>query len=117
MNMAEFYDAAPCNLGESDQSLITLMKEAVSTFEASVSFYQTLRRNSPEDSHLLWCIILVFTCHKEVAVITHTNFYHFPAPLSHTSALWNRVKAELSRIIQKQAGSYKLVISLRQFSS
>jgi hypothetical protein len=33
-------------------SLIALMKEAASTSETSVNFYQT-RRNIPEESHLL----------------------------------------------------------------
>jgi hypothetical protein len=32
--------------------LIVLMMEAASTFETSVNFYQTTRRNNPEDSHL-----------------------------------------------------------------
>jgi hypothetical protein len=32
--------------------LIALMVGAVSTSETSVSFYQTARRNIPEDSHL-----------------------------------------------------------------
>jgi hypothetical protein len=36
----------PCSLGD------TLMMEAVSTSETSVNFYQTTRRNAPEDSHL-----------------------------------------------------------------
>jgi hypothetical protein len=31
---------------------INLMMEAVSTFETPVNFYQTTRRNIPEDSHL-----------------------------------------------------------------
>jgi hypothetical protein len=36
------------------------MMEAVSTSETSVNFYQTTRRNIPEDSHLIvfknvWC--------------------------------------------------------------
>jgi hypothetical protein len=30
---------------------IALMMEAVSTSETSVNFYQTTRRNNPEDSH------------------------------------------------------------------
>jgi hypothetical protein len=33
-------------------SLITLMIEAVSTSETSVSFYETTRRNIVEDGHL-----------------------------------------------------------------
>jgi hypothetical protein len=32
--------------------LIALMTEAASTSEALVNFYQTTRRNNPEDSHL-----------------------------------------------------------------
>jgi hypothetical protein len=32
--------------------LIALMTEAASTCETSVNFYQTTRRNNPEDSHL-----------------------------------------------------------------
>jgi hypothetical protein len=32
--------------------LIALMMEAASTSEMSVNFYQTTRRNNPEDSHL-----------------------------------------------------------------
>jgi hypothetical protein len=33
-------------------SSFALMIEAVSTSETSVNFYQTTRRNTPEDSHL-----------------------------------------------------------------
>jgi hypothetical protein len=33
-------------------SLTALMMEEVSTSEASINFYQTTRRNIPEDSHL-----------------------------------------------------------------
>jgi hypothetical protein len=33
-------------------SLITLMMEAINTSETSVNFYQTSRRNIPEDCHL-----------------------------------------------------------------
>jgi hypothetical protein len=32
--------------------VIALMKEAARTSETSVYFYQTARRNNPEDSHL-----------------------------------------------------------------
>jgi hypothetical protein len=45
MNMAVFWDVAPC-------SLVALMVEAVSSFETSVNIYQTARRNISEDSHL-----------------------------------------------------------------
>jgi hypothetical protein len=34
------------------RTIITLMTEAASTPETSVNFYQTTRRNNPEDSHL-----------------------------------------------------------------
>jgi hypothetical protein len=34
------------------RSLIAVMMEATSTSETSVNFYQTTRRNNPEDSHL-----------------------------------------------------------------
>jgi hypothetical protein len=37
---------------------IALMMEAASTSETSVNFYQTTRRNNPEDSHLLGLYIL-----------------------------------------------------------
>jgi hypothetical protein len=36
----------------SASNIIALMMEAASTPETSVSFYQTTRRNNPEDSHL-----------------------------------------------------------------
>jgi hypothetical protein len=35
-----------------EQRAIALMMEAVNTSETSVKFYQTRRRNIPEDSHL-----------------------------------------------------------------
>jgi hypothetical protein len=49
MKMAVFWVIAPCNLVE---VLIALMMEAVSISETSANFYQTTRRNNPEDSHL-----------------------------------------------------------------
>jgi hypothetical protein len=45
-----FWDVAPCSLVEVFHQ--ALMMEAVSTYETSVNFYQTTRRNIPEDSHL-----------------------------------------------------------------
>jgi hypothetical protein len=39
-------------LSPSTGLLIALMMEAASTSETSVNFYQTARRNNPEDSHL-----------------------------------------------------------------
>jgi hypothetical protein len=56
MKMTIFWDIAPCNLVEVNRRLrgavIALIKEAVSTSETSVNFYETTRRNYPEDSHL-----------------------------------------------------------------
>jgi hypothetical protein len=47
--MTFFWDVAPCSLVD---TLIALMMEAVSISETSVNFYQTIRRNIPEDSCL-----------------------------------------------------------------
>jgi hypothetical protein len=47
MNMAVFWVVAPRNLVE-----VHLMIEAESTSETSVKFYQSVRRNNPEGSHL-----------------------------------------------------------------
>jgi hypothetical protein len=41
MKMAVFWVVAPCSL-----------VEAANTSETSVNFYETTRRNNPEDSHL-----------------------------------------------------------------
>jgi hypothetical protein len=46
--MAVFRDVAPRSLVE-----IYVMMEALGTSETSVNFYQTVRCNIPEDSHLL----------------------------------------------------------------
>jgi hypothetical protein len=48
MKMAVCWDAAPCRL-------VVLLVQAPSTSETSVNFYQTTRRNNPEDSHLHTC--------------------------------------------------------------
>jgi hypothetical protein len=45
MKITVFWVVGPC-------SAIALMK-AASTSETSINFYQTTRRNNPEDSHLL----------------------------------------------------------------
>jgi mannose/fructose-specific phosphotransferase system component IIA len=57
--MTVFWDVVPCSLvnftGVSEVLTalnITLMMEAASTSETSANFYQTTRRNIPEDSHL-----------------------------------------------------------------
>jgi hypothetical protein len=43
MKMIVFWVVAPCRA-------IAMMMEAASTSETSVNFYQTARRNNPEDS-------------------------------------------------------------------
>jgi hypothetical protein len=49
--MDVFWDVAPCSLVEVYRRLrgIALMMEAQSTSETSVTFYQSTRRNVPED--------------------------------------------------------------------
>jgi hypothetical protein len=48
MTMAVFWFVVPCSL----VSIIAQMMEAARTYETSVNFYQTTRRNNPEDSYL-----------------------------------------------------------------
>jgi hypothetical protein len=51
--MTVFWNVAPCTLEEVYRRLlIDMMMEAASTSETSVNFYQTTRRNIPEDNHL-----------------------------------------------------------------
>jgi hypothetical protein len=58
ISIAIFWIAAPCSLAEVYRrirgacALIALMMEAARTSETSVNFYQTARRNNPEDSCL-----------------------------------------------------------------
>jgi hypothetical protein len=60
MKTTVFWDVAPCSLENFTEVsdvlaasiIIARMMEAASTSEMSVNFYQTTRRNSPEDSHL-----------------------------------------------------------------
>jgi hypothetical protein len=47
MKMIAFWDIAFIT-----RAMIALMIKAASTSETSVKFYQTTRRNNPEDSHL-----------------------------------------------------------------
>jgi hypothetical protein len=63
--------------------LIALIMEAASTSETSVNFYQTTRRNNPEDSHLhtrrrenlkfryLFCYLRVFIWFMLFVFIVH----------------------------------------------
>jgi hypothetical protein len=50
MKMTVFWDVVPCVLAASIIRALTM--EAISTSVTSVNFYQTTRRNIPEDSHL-----------------------------------------------------------------
>jgi hypothetical protein len=52
--MTVFWDVAPCSLvlAASVIGAVTLMMEAASTSETSENFYQTTRRNIPEDIYL-----------------------------------------------------------------
>jgi hypothetical protein len=48
MKMAVFWDAASCSLVRA----IARMMETANISETTINFYQTTRRNIPEDSHL-----------------------------------------------------------------
>jgi hypothetical protein len=69
MKIIVFWDVAPCSLLETDRRFRGsccldhqgAMMEAVNTYETSVSFYQTSRRNIPEDSNLHNNFILYIT--------------------------------------------------------
>jgi hypothetical protein len=57
LKMAVFWVIAPCSLVKAYRRfryayIIALIMEAVSTSKMSVNFYQTTRRNKPEDSQL-----------------------------------------------------------------
>jgi hypothetical protein len=54
MKMAVNWVVGPCSLVEvyrHFRGAYTLMMKAASTSETSVNFYQTARRNNPEDNH------------------------------------------------------------------
>jgi hypothetical protein len=50
------------------ESLIALMMEAVRTYETSVNFYQTARRNIPEDDH-----VHIISLHFNTYVLDNTR--------------------------------------------
>jgi hypothetical protein len=68
LKMAVFWDVAPCSVVEIDRrfrrGLIALMMKAVSTSETSVNFYQRIRHNIPEESHLHTRLRENLNCHK-----------------------------------------------------
>jgi hypothetical protein len=51
-DIGEFHDVSEVLAASIGGLLTVLMMEAASTSETSVKFYQTTRRNNPEDSHL-----------------------------------------------------------------
>jgi hypothetical protein len=72
MNMAVFWDVAPCTLVEISRvseelkasiigrwcrEVIALVMAADNTFETPANFYQTRRHNIPEDSHLYTLLV------------------------------------------------------------
>jgi hypothetical protein len=54
-------------------SIIALRMAAASTSETSVNFYQTTRRNNPEDSHLLLPISFKVTTYRPLTSATSLN--------------------------------------------
>jgi hypothetical protein len=58
-----------------DVPLIDLMMEAASTSKTSLNFYQTTRRNTPEDSHLQFFISVAY-CEFSEAIFILSHFYH-----------------------------------------
>jgi hypothetical protein len=60
MEMAVFWVVAPCSLVQVYRRFRgVLMMEAASTSKTSVNFYQTTRRNNPEDSNLHWLSVFI----------------------------------------------------------
>jgi hypothetical protein len=64
MRITVFWDDALCCL-----VVIALMMEAVSTSETSMNFYETARRNIPEDNHLQQKISLTIGIYRKYSVI------------------------------------------------
>jgi hypothetical protein len=56
MKMAVFWVVAPCSL----------MMEAASASETSVNFYQTIRRNNPEESHFHSVVKLAYNLESTI---------------------------------------------------
>jgi hypothetical protein len=58
--------------------VIRAIMEAVNTCETSVNFYQTMRRNNPEDSHLL-ALCCLYARRRE-NIKSHTAECKFEVP-------------------------------------
>jgi hypothetical protein len=69
MNVAVFWLVAPCGLVQ-----VTMLMEAASTSETSVNFYQTTRRNNPQDVHIHLSPALI-SDNDSIFVILHRNDY------------------------------------------
>jgi hypothetical protein len=83
VKMTVFWDVAPCSLVELYRHFrgADLMMEAASASETSVNFYQTTRRNIPEDSHL-------HTPRRENLKFHHVTKY-FTVICEHTQLCFN----------------------------
>jgi hypothetical protein len=56
------------------------MMEAASTSETSTNFYQTTRRNNPEDSHLQEITCLLWNSNEFFLRLQKATFWHCPEP-------------------------------------
>jgi hypothetical protein len=103
--MTVFWDGSPCSLVEVyrcfrgacyDELLIALMMETASTSETSINFYQTTRRNIPEDSHLHFATVRTWnlTNFQLVLIIL------WPCTVS-SSEIWIKLYADVNEPICK----------------
>jgi hypothetical protein len=75
MKTTVFWNVAPCSVRNWPTfqrclpSAIALMMEGVTTSETSVNFYETIRRNIPEDSNFHTTILSICTVMQSVAVL------------------------------------------------
>jgi hypothetical protein len=95
MKMTVFWVFALCSLVEvyrrfSGACFIALIMEAASTSETSVNFYQTTRRNNPEDSHLqrgaLSSLLFRFTLEYAITNVQGTHQKYSPLKYFNRSA-------------------------------
>jgi hypothetical protein len=82
MKMTVFWDVAPCSLVKVFLRFIDaccLIIKAASTSETSVNFYQTTRRNTPENTHLhthnMKFSITIRTTHLSIVLLRDTRIY------------------------------------------
>jgi hypothetical protein len=65
--------------------MIALMMEAASTSEMSANFYQTTRRNNPEDSHLHTRRRENISSHMEAVCISETLVFTYKSTRRYTT--------------------------------